>query len=290
MNVDRFCVRAGTRRPLDKVPTDFTGGFDDKTAAEQHLQRRLGKLEALQERVYAQRQHALLVIVQGMDTSGKDSMIKHVFTAFNPQGLSVENFKQPSTEELAHDFLWRTSRVLPGRGQITVFNRSYYEEVLVVRVHPELLDRQGLPKERIRPKIWSERFEDINAFEQHLWRSGTTVIKLFLNISRREQEKRLLARIDDPSKNWKFSAGDLPERARWKDYMAAYEDALRATSTSHSPWYVIPADHKWFAHAAIAEILHDTLKGLDPQFPTLTAAQRRELANARREISRKHKA
>ena len=224
-----------------------------------------------------------------MDTSGKDSVIEHVFSGFNPQGITVVNFKQPSSEELSHDFLWRVVRGLPERGRIVVFNRSHYEEVLVVRVHPELLERQGLPQQRVRSKIWDERFEDINAFEHHLWRSGTTVVKFFLNISRREQEKRLLARIDDPSKNWKFSPGDLPERARWKDYMAAYEAALSATSTANAPWYVIPADRKWFAHAAIADILHDTLGSLDLQFPALTAAQRRELAAARKEMTRKQR-
>jgi PPK2 family polyphosphate:nucleotide phosphotransferase len=290
MNPNRLRVVPGARRPLDTVPTDFTHGFHDKADGQSHLEKRLGRLEALQEKLYAQRRHALLVVVQGMDTAGKDSAIKHVFAGFNPEGLSVHNFKQPSSEELAHDFLWPASRVLPARGQIAVFNRSYYEEVLVVRVHPEFLEKQGLPKERVRSKIWSERFEDINAFERHLWRSGTSVVKFFLNISRSEQEKRLLARIDDSSKNWKFSPGDLPERARWKAYMAAYEDALSATSTAHAPWYVIPADHKWFAHAAIAEVLYDTLRHLDPQYPPLTSAQRREVADARRQLTRKGKA
>ncbi len=289
MNPNRFRVKPGARRPLDAVPTDFTNGFDDKASALDHLQKRLERVEALQEKLFAQRQHALLVIVQGMDTSGKDSVIKHVFTGVNPQGLSVHNFKQPSSEELAHDFLWPASRVQPARGQIAVFNRSYYEEVLVVRVHPEFLEKQRLPKERITSKIWSERFEDINAFERHLRRSGTTVVKFFLNISRREQEKRLLARIDDPTKNWKFSPGDLPERARWKAYMAAYQEALSATSTSHAPWYVIPADHKWFAHAAIAEVLYDTLRRLDPEYPPLTPVQRRELTDARRQLTRRGK-
>jgi PPK2 family polyphosphate:nucleotide phosphotransferase len=289
MQIDRFRVRPGARRPLNSLPTDFTDGFDGKAEGKKHLDGRLPRLEALQDRLSAQRQHALLVIVQGMDTAGKDSLIKHVFTGFNPQGVSVHNFKQPSSEELAHDFLWKAAARLPARGQIAIFNRSYYEEVLVVRVHPEFLEKQGLPADRIRPKIWNDRFEDINAFEHHLWRSGTTVVKLFLNISRREQEKRLLARIDDPTKNWKFSPGDLPERARWKDYMAAYEDALSATSTERAPWFVIPADHKWFAHAAVAEILHDTLRKIDPQYPAVTSAQRRELANARREITRKRR-
>jgi PPK2 family polyphosphate:nucleotide phosphotransferase len=286
MNVDRFRVDPGKRRVLDALPTNFTDGLDDKPAALRHLAKRLERLGALQEQLYAQRRYALLVVIQGMDTAGKDSVIEHVFTGFNPQGVSVHNFKQPSSEELAHDFLWRASRVLPARGEIAVFNRSHYEEVLVVRVHPEFLERQGLPKDRIRSRIWDERFEDINAFERHLWRSGTAVVKLFLNISRREQEKRLIARIQDPSKHWKFSPGDLPERARWKDYMAAYEAALTATSTSHAPWYVVPSDHKWFAHAAVAEILFDRLHRLDLKFPAPTRAQARELAAALRQLTR----
>jgi PPK2 family polyphosphate:nucleotide phosphotransferase len=286
MNVARFRVPAGDRKPLDRERSDFTGGFDSKEDAQKHLDRRLQLLEALQDKLYGQRRHALLVILQGMDTAGKDSTINHVFRGFNPAGLAVHSFKQPSSEELGHDFLWRTCRALPARGQIGVFNRSYYEEVLVVRVHPELLENECLPKERVASKIWSERFEDINAFERHLWRSGTVVVKFFLKISRKEQEKRLLERIEDPSKNWKFSPGDLPERARWSAYMAAYADALGATSTKHAPWYVIPADHKWFAHAAVAETLYETLSGLDLRFPALSPAQRRELAQARKELAR----
>jgi PPK2 family polyphosphate:nucleotide phosphotransferase len=287
MNFDRFRVRAGDRKPLGRERTNFTGGIRDKDAAQEHLDGRLPRLAALQERLYAQHRHALLIILQGMDTAGKDSVIKHVFTGLNPQGLEVHSFKQPSTEELAHDFLWRTSRELPGRGHIVVFNRSYYEEVLVVRVHPELLEKEYLPPERVRSKIWQERCEDINAFERHLWRSGTVIRKFFLNISRPEQEERLLARIKDPSKNWKFSPGDLPERARWNSYMAAHADALSATSSEHAPWYVIPADRKWFAHVAIAEILSETLTDLDPRFPALTPVQRRELAQAERQLTRK---
>jgi PPK2 family polyphosphate:nucleotide phosphotransferase len=283
----RFRVQAGDRKPLDRVRTDFTGGLDDKEHARKHLDGRLQRLEALQDKLYGQRRHALLVILQGMDTAGKDSTITHVFRGFNPAGLAVHSFKQPSSEELGHDFLWRACCVLPARGQIAVFNRSYYEEVLVVRVHPELLENECLPTERVGSKIWNERFEDINAFERHLRRSGTGVLKFFLNVSRKEQEKRLLARIEDPSKNWKFSPGDLPERAKWNAYMAAYADALAATSTNHAPWYVIPADHKWFAHVAIAEILYNTLSDFDLRFPALSPVQQRELAQARQQLTRK---
>jgi PPK2 family polyphosphate:nucleotide phosphotransferase len=286
MNVARFRVQAGDRKPLDRQRRDFTGGFSGKDDAQKHLDGRLQRLEGLQDKLYGQRRYALLVILQGMDTAGKDSTINHIFRGFNPAGLAVHSFKQPSSEELLHDFLWRECRVLPARGQIGVFNRSYYEEVLVVRVHPELLENECLPARRVGSKIWSERFEDINAFERHLWRNGTHVLKFFLNISRKEQEKRLLARIEDPSKNWKFSPGDLPERLKWRAYMAAYADALAATSTDHAPWYVIPADHKWFAHAAIAEILYETLSGFDLRFPALSPAQQRELSQARRQLKR----
>ena len=284
----RFAVTDARKFRLDKVKTDDTRGFAaTKDEADDLLRKAVARIAAHQETLYAQNRWGVLLIFQAMDAAGKDSAIEHVFSGVNPQGVQVFSFKAPSSEELDHDFLWRTTVRLPERGRIGVFNRSYYEEVLVVRVHPELLEHQGLPKDRIRPAIWRERFEDINAFERHLWRSGTTVVKLFLNISRGEQERRLLARIDDPSKNWKFAPGDLRERARWREYLAAYAEALSATSTAHAPWYVIPADHKWFAHAAIAEILYDTLRRFDLRFPSLTRAQRRELAQARRQLTRK---
>ena len=286
MNVDRFRVKAGQRKPLGRQRTNVTPGLNGKVAGRKHLADRLERLRVLQEKLYAQHRYSLLVILQGMDTAGKDSAIEHIFSGLNPEGIAVHSFKQPSAEELGHDFLWRASRVLPARGDIVVFNRSYYEEVIVVRVHPDLLERQLLPPERMGSKIWGERFDDINAYERHLQRNGTVITKFFLNISRREQEERLLARIEDPSKNWKFSPGDLPERARWKSYMAAYEEALSATSTAHAPWHVIPADHKWFAHAAIAEVLFKALSSLDLQFPQLTSTQRRELAEARQQMTR----
>lgn len=289
MNLNRFRVHVGDRKPLDRERTDCIKGFDNKEAARAHLEQRLPRLNALQEQLYAQHRYALLVILQGMDTAGKDSCIEHVLTSLSPQGLQVHSFKQSSAEELTHDFLWRASRALPARGQVTVFNRSYYEDVLVVRVHPELLEKENLPPEHVKPTIWRQRYEDVNAFERHLWWNGTIITKFFLNISRAEQEARLLARIEDPAKNWKFSLGDLPERARWKDYMAAYKEALAATSSAHAPWYVIPADHKWFAHAAVAEILFKTLSGLDLRFPLFTSVQRRELAQARRQLRRRKK-
>ena len=284
--LDRFRVRPGDRSALTRDRPGHTGPFSDKKAAQTHLEHGVVRLEALQARLYAQGEHALVVILQGMDASGKDSAITHVMSGVNPLGTEVHAFKQPSSDELAHDFLWRAVKVLPARGRIGIFNRSYYEEVIVVRVHPDLLRTQRLPAERVTPEVWKERLEDINAFERHLWRSGTTVLKFFLHVSRAEQRRRMLERLDDPAKNWKFSEGDLPERRKWQAYHAAYEKALAATSTKHAPWYVIPADHKWFAHALIADIIVDALEGLDLSFPKLTATERGRLARNRRALVR----
>ena len=221
-----------------------------------------------------------------MDAAGKDGAISHVMSGVNPQGTDVHAFKQPSSEELGHDYLWRAVKALPARGRIGIFNRSYYEDVLVVRVHPQLLRASHVPAERLNARVWKERFEDINALERHLWRNGTMVRKFFLHLSRAEQQRRLLARLDDPTKNWKFSSGDLPERAKWRAYMSAYRETLAATSTDHSPWYVVPADHKWFARVVIADVIVQTLDELDLAFPPLSKAQRRGLAEARRTLKR----
>jgi len=285
MKLDTFRVRPGAgRRAMEKHPPDFTGEFSSKESALARLQKGIARLEERQELLYAQNEYALLLIFQGMDASGKDSAIKHVMSGVNPLGTDVHTFKQPSSEELAHDYLWRAVRALPARGRIGIFDRSYYEEVLVVRVHDQLLANERLPTDRVTDAIWDERFEDINAFERHLWRNGTIVRKFFLNVSRAEQRKRLLERLDDPAKNWKFSIGDLPERAKWKAYMSAYRQALGATSSKHAPWYVIPADRKWFAHALIAEIVVRALDDLNLSTPRLTAARKRELAEARRRL------
>jgi len=280
MNIDRFRVRPGDRRALKRHAPDYKGSFGSKADAIERLQKGIARLEERQELFYARNEYALLLIFQGMDGSGKDSAIKHVLSGVNPLGTDVHTFKQPSAEELAHDFLWRAATVLPARGRIGVFDRSYYEDVLVVRVHPELVAARRLPADRITPNIWRERFDSINGFEQHLWRNGTLVRKFFLQISRSEQRKRLIKRLDDPAKNWKFSAADLPERARWKAYMRAYERMLAATSSREAPWYVIPADHKWFAHVAIAEVVVQTLEELDLSQPRLPKDRRRELAAA----------
>jgi PPK2 family polyphosphate:nucleotide phosphotransferase len=221
-----------------------------------------------------------------MDAAGKDSTIEHVMSGVNPQGCQVFSFKAPSAEELDHDFLWRTHLRTPERGRIGVFNRSYYEEVLVVRVHPEILAGERLPEELVSKDIWDERFEDINAFERYLARNGTVIRKFFLNVSKEEQRKRFLDRLDEPEKNWKFSAADVKERESWDKYMAAYEDVLGHTSSQHAPWYVIPADRKWFARLAVAEIVVDTLKSLDLAFPRVTPAKKAELLAARRLLER----
>jgi PPK2 family polyphosphate:nucleotide phosphotransferase len=282
MDIKRFRVRPGEKSPFKSRRPDDTGPFDSKGAAEKDVRKSLERLQKRQELLYAQDRYSLLLVFQGMDAAGKDSVIKHVMSGVSPQGTEVHSFKAPSSEELDHDYLWRVNRALPARGRIGIFNRSQYEEVLAVRVHPQFLDAQKIPPDRITRHIWKERFEDINAFERHLVRNGTVIRKFFLHVSRDKQRRRLLERIDDPAKNWKFSMGDLPERAKWKAYMAAYEDVLSATSTDEAPWFVIPADHKWFTHALVGEIIVKTLEGLNLAFPTLTPADRRGLRAARR--------
>jgi PPK2 family polyphosphate:nucleotide phosphotransferase len=285
MDIDRFRVRPDDRRAIKRHAPDFNGHAKSKDAALDHLWKGLKRLEDLQELLYAQDRYALLLIFQGMDAAGKDHVIKHVMSGVNPQGTEVHSFKQPSAEELDHDFLWRTTKALPERGRIGIFNRSYYEEVLVVRVHETLLDAQKLPAKCLTKHIWDERFEDIRSYERHLWRNGTIIRKFFLNVSRGEQRRRFLERIDDPAKNWKFSSGDLVEREQWKAYHAAYADALAATSRHHAPWYVVPADHKWFAQALVADVVVDALEHLDLSTPKLSADKRRDLAKARRQLA-----
>ncbi|HEX4346561.1 MAG TPA: polyphosphate kinase 2 family protein [Vicinamibacterales bacterium] len=285
MNANHFRVRAGDRRAIGRYATSHTGQFTDKESAAAHLAKGVHRLEERQALLYAQGEYSLLIVLQGLDTAGKDGIVKHVLSGVNPLGTDVHAFKQPSSEELGHDFLWRVSRALPSRGRIGIFNRSYYEDVLVVRVHPQLLEAGHQPADRITQHVWKERYEDINAFERHLWRAGTIVLKFFLNISRREQKRRLLERLDDPAKNWKFSSGDLIERAKWDAYQDAYRDALAATSTSHAPWYCVPADHKWFARVVVADAIVDALDGLDLAMPKPSPDQKRELVRARKQLS-----
>ena len=253
----------------------------DKREAKDLLAEGIERLSELQERLYADNRWSVLIVLQGMDAAGKDSLIKHVMSGLNPQGVEVHSFKPPNDEELAHDFLWRIARRVPARGRIGIFNRSHYEEMLTVRLHPELLERQHLPKELTGKDIWQRRFEDIRAFERHLARNGTLVLKFFLNVSRDEQRKRFLKRIDEPTKRWKFSMADIAERKLWDRYMAAYEDMIRQTSRPEAPWFVVPADHKWFTRLVAAALMVRALDALDLKFPKLGGKALKELGKAR---------
>ena len=283
MNTDKFLVAEDSKVDLKDHPTDYTGDYKDKDQAKDALANNIERLVELQDVLYAQNIHALLIIFQAMDAAGKDSAIKHVMSGINPQGCQVTAFKAPSAEEMDHDFLWRCQKALPERGRIGIFNRSHYEEVLVVRVHPGILQGQALPDAVKNDKeIWKKRYIEIRNWEDHLTANGTHVIKFFLNVSKDTQKKRFLDRIDQPEKNWKFSAGDAKERALWDDYMNAYADAMSATSTKHSPWYVIPADKKWFTQLAISEIIVKKLESLDMKYPTVTEQHKAELVEAKK--------
>ena len=284
IDIEKFRVKPDARVHLKRYDTAATTGFKSPEKTAEQLQRGIERLSKHQERLYAQDRYALLLIFQAMDAAGKDSAIKHVLSGVNPQGTEVYSFKVPSDEELNHDFMWRTTKALPERGRIGVFNRSYYEEVLVVRVHPEILARERLAEKLVTKRIWDERLQDIRAFERYLARNGTVIRKFFLHVSKKEQRRRFLDRLDDPDKNWKFSTADVRERERWDDYMQAYEEALSATSAEHAPWYIIPADHKWFAHLAVAEVINQALAHLKLKMPEVDAAHRRELASARRAL------
>jgi PPK2 family polyphosphate:nucleotide phosphotransferase len=280
----RWDVRKGHKFRLENVDPGDTSGIKSEAHALKLLSRSIEMLSHMQEKLYAQDRWALLLIFQGMDTAGKDGAIKHVMSGVNPQGCDVRSFKAPSAEELDHDFLWRTLKACPERGRIGIFNRSYYEEVLVVRVHGELLAAEQLPEPLTGKHIWAERYEDINAHERYLARNGVVIRKFFLHLSKEEQRKRFLERIDDPEKNWKFSRADIEERKFWKDYRKAYEACLGATSTERSPWFVVPADDKENARLIISEIIHSTLKGLGLSYPVAGRARRKELKAIRRQL------
>jgi PPK2 family polyphosphate:nucleotide phosphotransferase len=282
----QFTVSKGARFRLSAVDPEDTGGIDSKDHAAALLAEGVERLRKEQEKLYAQGTWAMLLIFQAMDAAGKDSTIKHVMSGVNPQGCQVFSFKAPSTEELAHDFLWRTTRCLPERGRIGIFNRSYYEEVLVVRVHPSLLDAQRLPPAVVTKRIWKERFDDINAFERHLVRNGVVVCKFFLHVSKERQKERFLERLDEPEKNWKFSVGDVGERRHWHDYMAAYEEMIRHTATPDAPWHVVPADHKWFTRLVVATTVADAMADLNLKFPTIDREKRTELEAVRAALMR----
>jgi PPK2 family polyphosphate:nucleotide phosphotransferase len=276
----RYRVERQGRFDLASVDCADTGGID-KDDAEQILADDIKRLANLQERLYAENKWALLIVLQGMDAAGKDSVISHVMSGVNPQGCAVHSFKTPSAEELDHDFMWRTTSRLPARGRIGIFNRSYYEEVLVVRVHPQLLRRQKVPEQLIGKHVWKERFQDIRAFEDHLVRDGTLVLKFFLHVSKEEQRRRFLDRLDIPAKRWKFSMDDVRERKYWDDYQAAYADMIGATSQPNAPWYVVPADHKWFARVVVAAAAVEALDALDLRFPKVGAASLKEMRKVR---------
>jgi len=287
--VHRFLVKSHTKVRLRNWDTAWAAtaplrdlkGDELKQEARETIHRNLERLSDAQELLWASDSHALLVVLQGMDASGKDGLLKHVMSGLNPQGCQVNSFKRPSDEEVEHDFLWRYAKALPPRGRIGIFNRSHYEDVLVVRVHPEWLDREKLSAKRGH-SLWEHRYEDINQFEKHLARNGTVILKFFLHVSKKEQKRRLLERLEDPAKHWKFSAADLAERAFWNEYVEAYEDALSATSTKHAPWFIIPADHKWVARLLVSEILTRAIQGLRLKFPELTPQQRVALAKAKK--------
>jgi PPK2 family polyphosphate:nucleotide phosphotransferase len=279
-----FRITDGRTFRLKDVDPASTGEFKSRRDADGWLERGVVRLSELQEKLYAQDQWALLLIFQAMDAAGKDSTIKHVMSGVNPQGCQVYSFKAPSAEELDHDFMWRTTRCLPERGRIGIFNRSYYEEVLVARVHPEILEYQKLPKGLVTKQIWQERFADIVAFERYATRNGIAIRKFFLHVSRAEQKRRFLKRLEEPSKNWKFSLGDAKERTRWRDYMRAYEDMIRHTSSAFAPWYVVPADNKWFTRLVVGAAVVDAMEEMSLSFPKMDQAKRRELAAARAEL------
>ncbi len=290
--IERFRVEPGAKLNLKKFLTDWRGDKGARSLGEKTIRKNAAKvleknreeLAEAQELLYADNRYSLLIVFQAMDAAGKDGTIRHVMSGVNPQGCQVSSFKQPSSEELDHNFLWRYAKALPERGNIGIFNRSYYEEVLVVRVHPELVAKQRVPDAKVDDKFWERRFEDINNFEHHLARNGTVIIKFFLNISKKEQKERFLDRLNNPEKHWKFSAADLGERAHWKDYMSAFEEAITATNTKWAPWFIIPADSKYLARALVADIIADTVKRLDLRYPEVNDAQKKELAAARQQL------
>lgn len=283
MKIENFRVPEGSKVDLRDHATDLTGDYNDKKDAVADLEKNIERLAELQDVLYAQDRQSLLIIFQAMDAAGKDGAIEHVMSGINPQGCHVVSFKQPSDEELSHDYLWRCAKNLPERGKIGIFNRSHYEEVLVVRVHPEILQNQHLPDSVKNDKdIWKTRYKQIRNFEEHLAENGTHIIKFFLNLSKDEQKQRFLDRIEEPEKNWKFSMGDVKERGHWDDYMQAYTDAIEATSTEKAPWYIIPADKKWFTRLAVSEVIVQTMESLDLHYPKVTEEHEKEISEAKK--------
>jgi len=284
---DGFRVKDGKNVNLKKWPTEIKSYYETKKQFKEGLQERVDELSELQNLLYASNRFAVLLIFQAMDAAGKDSAIKHVMSGVNPQGCQVYSFKHPGPEELGHDYLWNPVRRLPERGHIGIFNRSYYEEVLIVKVHAEILAAQNLPQESLDEKdFWQERYKSMVNLERHLHHNGTRIVKFFLHLSKEEQRKRFLERLDDPEKNWKFNAGDLAERALWDQYQSAYEDCLSATSTKYAPWHVVPADHKPQARLIVSQVILETLKGLKMSYPTLDATKAAQLRKFRKALSK----
>jgi PPK2 family polyphosphate:nucleotide phosphotransferase len=281
MDLSKFIVPPGKKINLSDYDPGYTGDYKKKKEAVNKLEDGIEEMKALQDMFYAQDNYALLVVLQAPDAAGKDGTIKHVMSGVNPQGVQVFSFKKPSANELDHDYLWRCNIRLPERGRIGIFNRSYYEEVLVARVHPAIIESQKLPPECKGPDIWENRYEDISNFEKYLVRNGIIVLKFFLHLSKDEQKERFMARLDTPEKNWKFSNADLKERGYWDDYQKAYETCFNNTSTKWAPWHIIPADHKWFSRVTISDIIIDKLKSLDLAYPTVDDEQKARLADAR---------
>ena len=288
--IEPFRVTRGKGFSLRDYDPDDSLDIATKENADDLLRQGVQQLARMQDKLYAQDQWGVLLIFQAMDAAGKDGAIKHVMSGINPQGCQVYAFKAPTSEELDHDFLWRTSKSLPERGRIGIFNRSYYEETLVVRVHPEILAKQKMPAELVTKRVWDERFEDIRSFERYLARQGYVIVKFFLNVSRKEQKARFLERLERPEKNWKFSLADAHERKHWKDYQEAYEDVIRATATKYAPWYVVPADKKWFARLVVAGAIYDALARLGLRYPAVDQDKKKELAAARSELMNEGKA
>jgi len=284
--VHDYRVTKGSKFRLKDFDPGDTGKLKSEEQAKELLAEGVKRMSDMQAKLYAQERWSLLLIFQAMDAAGKDGTIKHVMSGINPQGCEVTSFKAPSSTELKHGYLWRSNAVMPERGKIGIFNRSYYEEVLVVRVHPEMLQSQHLPPSLVTKHIWKERFQDINAYERYMTRNGIVIRKFFLNVSKGEQKRRFLSRLDEPSKNWKFSDSDLKERGHWHEYTDAYEEMIRETATSHAPWYVVPADNKWYTHLVVAGAIIEALDSLGLAFPEVTAEQHKMIEEAREALEK----
>lgn len=284
MNIQEFQVNPNKKLDLNSFSTSYNDETESKETAEKLLKNNIKRMAEYQDLLYAQDKYSLLIIFQAMDAAGKDSTIKHVMSGLNPQGTQVYSFKQPSTEELDHDYLWRINKALPERGRIGIFNRSHYEEVLVVRVH-DYIKGQKIPDEFINPKIWEDRFEQIRNFEKHIYQNGTRIIKIFLNVSKEEQAKRFMKRLEDPSKNWKFSSRDLEERKLWDKYMSCYQEAIKETSTKNAPWFVVPADKKWYARLVVSEIIIETMKGMELHYPEMSSEQKARIEEFKQRLT-----